>query len=124
MTRQWRTTKRLNAIILNTTMGMLFYLVLRTSNISQLYRKKSNISQMYRIFAHNFSSFNFLMGDNSVDMIRTALDNGEPNSTMANQVVYSPRETFLEGYFCTQMVSSSCETKWYSIILCKFALVL
>ena len=40
-TRQWRITKhakRSNAIILNTTMGMLFYLVLRTSNISQLYR--------------------------------------------------------------------------------------
>ena len=38
-TRQWRTTKRSNTIILNTTMRMIFYLVLRTSNISQLYRK-------------------------------------------------------------------------------------
>ena len=38
-TRQWRITKRSNAIILNTTMGMLFYLVLRTCNIPQLYRK-------------------------------------------------------------------------------------
>ena len=38
-TRQWRITKRSNAIILNTTMGMLIYLILRTSNISQLYRK-------------------------------------------------------------------------------------
>ena len=28
------------------------------------------------------------MGDNSVDMIPPALDNGEPNSTMANQIVY------------------------------------
>ena len=64
------------------------------------------------------------MGDNSVDMIHPALDNGEPNSTMANQIVYSPKETILEGYFCTQMVPSSCETKWCSIILCKFALVL
>ena len=33
-----------------------------------------------------FNSFNFLMGDNSVDMIPPALDNGEPNSTMANQL--------------------------------------
>ena len=64
------------------------------------------------------------MGDNSVDMIPPALDNGEPNSTMANQIVYSPKETILEGYFSTQMVPSSCETKWCSIILCKFALVL
>ena len=39
LTRQWRTTKRPNAIILNATMGMLIYLVLRTCNISQLYRK-------------------------------------------------------------------------------------
>ena len=38
-TRQWRITKRSNAIILNTTIGMLFYLILKTSNISQLYRK-------------------------------------------------------------------------------------
>ena len=38
-TRQWRITKRSNAIILNMIMGMLFYLILRTSNISQLYRK-------------------------------------------------------------------------------------
>ena len=30
-TRQWRITKRSNAIILNTTMVMLFYLLLRTS---------------------------------------------------------------------------------------------
>ena len=30
------------------------------------------------------------MGDNSVDMIPPALDNGEPNSTMSNQIVYSP----------------------------------
>ena len=27
-----------------------------------------------------------LMGDNSVDKIPPALDNGEPNSTMANQI--------------------------------------
>ena len=33
------------------------------------------------------------MGDNSVDMIPPALDNGEPNSTMANQTAYSPKET-------------------------------
>ena len=71
-------------------MGMLFYLVLRTSNISRLYRKYNN-----------FNSFNFLMGDNSVDMIPPALDNGEPNSTMANQIAYSPKETILEGHFCT-----------------------
>ena len=51
-------------------------------------------------------------------MIPPALGNGEPNSTMANQIVYSPKETILEGYFCTQMVPSSCETKWFSIILC------
>ena len=38
-TRQCRITKRSNAIILNTTMGMFIYLMLRTSNISQLYRK-------------------------------------------------------------------------------------
>ena len=38
-TGQWRITKKSNAIILNTTMGMLFYLVLRTCNIPQLYRK-------------------------------------------------------------------------------------
>ena len=38
-TRQWRITKRSNAIILNMIMGMLFYLILRTSNMSQLYRK-------------------------------------------------------------------------------------
>ena len=31
---------------------------------------------------NNFSSFNFLRGDNSVDMIPPALDNGEPNSTI------------------------------------------
>ena len=68
--------------------------------------------------------FIFLMGDNSVDMIPPALDNVEPNSTMANQIVYSPKETMLDGYFCTEMVPSSCETKWCSIILCKFALVL
>ena len=42
------------------------------------------------------------MGDNSVDMITPALDNGEPNSTMANQLAYSPKETILEGNFCTQ----------------------
>ena len=48
---------------------------------------------------NNFSSFNFLRGDNSVDMIPPALDNGEPNSTMANQIVYTPKETILEGYF-------------------------
>ena len=47
------------------------------------------------------------MGDNSVDMIPPALDNGEPNSTRANQIAYSPKETILEGYFCTQMVPSS-----------------
>ena len=64
------------------------------------------------------------MGDNSADMIPPALDNGEPNSTMANQIVYSPKETILEGYFCTQMVPSLCKTKWCSIILCSFALVL
>ena len=67
---------------------------------------------------NNFNSFNFLMGDNSVDMIPLALDNGEPNSTMANQIAYSPKETILEGYFCTQMVPSSSETKWCSMILC------
>ena len=43
------------------------------------------------------------MGDNSVDMIPPALDNGEPNSTMANQIVYSPEETILEEYFCIQI---------------------
>ena len=48
---------------------------------------------------NNFNSFNFLMGDNSVDMIPPALDNGEPNSTMANQIAYSPKETILEEYF-------------------------
>ena len=58
------------------------------------------------------------MGDNFVDMIPTALDNDEPNSTMANQLAYSPKETILEGNFCTQMVPLSCETKWCSIILC------
>ena len=58
------------------------------------------------------------MGDNSVDMIPPPLDNGEPNSTMANQVDYRPKETILEGCFCTQMVPSSCETKWCSTILC------
>ena len=36
------------------------------------------------------------MGDNSVDMIPPALDNGEPNSTMANQIAYSQKETILE----------------------------
>ena len=61
------------------------------------------------------------MGDNSVDMIPPALDNGEPNSTMANQIAYSPKETILEEYFCIQMLPSSFETKWCSIILCKFA---
>ena len=62
---------------------MFFYLVLRTSNISQLYSK-----------IIHFNSFNFLMGDDSVDMIPPVLDNGEPNSTMANQIVYSPLNTF------------------------------
>ena len=35
------------------------------------------------------------MGDNSVDMIPPAVDNGEPNSTMANQILvaYSQKET-------------------------------
>ena len=37
------------------------------------------------------------MGDNSVDMIPPSLDNGEPNSTMANQIVYSPKEIILRG---------------------------
>ena len=69
-------------------------------------------------FSDNSSSFNFLMGDNSVDMIPPALDNGEPNSTMANQIAYSPKETILEAHFCTQMVPSSCETKWCPIIQC------
>ena len=64
------------------------------------------------------------MGDNSVDMIPPALDNGEPNSTMANHIVYSPKETILQGNFCTQMVPSSYKTKWCSIILCLFAFVL
>ena len=50
------------------------------------------------------------MGDNSVDMIPPVLDNGEPNSTMANQIVYSSKETILEGDFCTPVVPSSCET--------------
>ena len=39
------------------------------------------------------------MGDNSVDMIRPALDNGEPNSTMTNQIVYSRKETILRRLF-------------------------
>ena len=39
-------------------------------------------------------------------MIPPALDNGEPNLTVANQIVYSPKETIFEGYFCTQMVPS------------------
>ena len=43
---------------------------------------------------NNFSSFNFLMGDNSVDMIPPALDNGEPNSTMANHIVHSLKKPF------------------------------
>ena len=54
-------------------------------------------------------------------MIPPALDTGEPNSTMANQIAYSPKETILEEYFCIQMLPSSFETKWCSIILCKFA---
>ena len=58
-----------------------------------------------------------IITDNSFDMIPPALDNGELNSTMANQIVYSPTETILEGYFCPQMVPSSCETKWCSIII-------
>ena len=57
------------------------------------------------------------MGDNSVGMIPPALDNGEPNLTMANQLAYSPKETILEGNLCTQMVPLSCETKRCSIIL-------
>ena len=48
---------------------------------------------------NNFDSSNFLMGDNSVDMIPPALDNGEPNSTMVNQIVYSPKETILRRIF-------------------------
>ena len=64
------------------------------------------------------------MGDNSVDIIPPALDNGEPNSTMANQIAYSPKETFSEEYFCTKMVPSSCETKWCSMILCLSAVLL
>ena len=44
---------------------------------------------------NNFDSLNFLMGDNSVDMIHPALDNDEPNSTMANQIIYSPKEIIL-----------------------------
>ena len=55
-------------------------------------------------------------------MIPLALDNGEPNLTMANQLVQ--KKFTIEGYFCTQMVPSSCETKWCSITLCLFALVL
>ena len=39
------------------------------------------------------------MGDNSVDMIPPALDNGEPNSTMANQIVFSLKATILERIF-------------------------
>ena len=56
------------------------------------------------------------MGDNSVDMIPPALDNGELNSTMANQIAYSPKETILEGYFCTQMVPASCDC--VNLLLC------
>ena len=40
-TGQWRITNRSNAIILHTTIGMLFFLVLRKSNMSQHYRKTS-----------------------------------------------------------------------------------
>ena len=39
------------------------------------------------------------MGDNCVDMIPPALDNGEPNSIMANQIVYSAKETILKRIF-------------------------
>ena len=45
------------------------------------------------------------MEDNSVDMIPPALDNGEPNSTMANQIVYSSKETIKKGIFAH---------KWYN----------
>ena len=48
---------------------MFLYLVLRTSNISQFYRK-----------IIIFDLFNFLMGDNFVDKIPPALDNGEGES--------------------------------------------
>ena len=73
-------------------MELLFYLVLRTCNIS----KENN----------NFDSFIILMGDNSVDMIPPSLDNGEPNSTMANQIVYSPKEIILRGVFGAKMAPS------------------
>ena len=51
----------------------------------------------------NFDIFNFLMRDNSLDMVPPALDNGEPNSTMANQIVYSPKETILMRSLCTSI---------------------
>ena len=44
------------------------------------------------------------MGDNSVDMRPSASDNGESDLTMANQIVYSAKETILRGIICTQMV--------------------
>ena len=67
-------------------MEKLFYFVLRTSNISQLYRK-----------INNFDSFKFLMADNHVHKMSPALD--KSNSSMANQIVYSPKETILRRTF-------------------------
>ena len=72
---------------------MLFYLVLRTSNIIISALKEND----------NFDSYNFLMGDNSVDMRTPVLDNGEPNSTMANQIVYSLKKQLKENVFAHRL---------------------
>ena len=73
-----------------TTAGMLFYLLLRTSNISQLYRK---------IIILRMDSFNFLMGDNSLNMISSALDNGRTKleNGESNSIPF-------EEDFCKQIV--------------------
>ena len=53
-------------LVLKMTMGMLFFWTKYILHISAFLEN------------NNFSSFDFLMGDNSVDIIPPALDNGEP----------------------------------------------
>ena len=64
---------------------------------------------------------NFLIGDNSVDMIPPALDNGEPNSTMVNQIVYSQKGTILRKNFCTQIMRNYMMFD-YIVLICFGAL--
>ena len=53
----------------------------------------------------NFNLCNHLRGDNSVDMMPCALDNGESNLTMANQIFHIRKNILkLMGILVHQMM--------------------